>query len=39
MNAEQLKIIAEDSPREAATILSVHIRNVRYYSKEWRGRV
>jgi len=34
MNAEQLKIIAENSPREAAKILNVHISQVRYYKRK-----
>ena len=34
MNAEQLKIIAENSPREAAKILNIHIRNVRYHKQK-----
>ena len=38
MNAEQLKIIAENSPREAATILNIHIRNVRYYKQRMEGK-
>jgi transposase len=38
MNAEQLKIIAENSPRKAATILGVHIRTVRYYKQKMEGK-
>lgn len=38
MNAEQLKIIAENSPRKAATILGVHIRTVRYYKQRIEGK-
>lgn len=34
MNEEQLRIIAENSPREAAKILNVHIRQVRYYKEK-----
>ena len=38
MNEEQLKIIAENSPRKAATILGVHIRTVRYYKQKMEGK-
>ena len=38
MNAEQLKIIAENSPREAAKILNVHISQVRYYKRKMEGK-
>jgi hypothetical protein len=38
MNAEQLKIIAENSPREAAKILNIHIRNVRYHKQRMEGK-
>ncbi len=38
MNAEQLKIIEENSPREAATILGVHIRTVRYHKQRMEGK-
>ncbi len=38
MNSEQLKIIAENSPRKAATILGVHIRTVRYYKQRIEGK-
>ena len=38
MNAEQLKIIATHTPREAATILGVHIRTVRYYKQRIEGK-
>ena len=38
MNAEQLKIIATHTPREAATILGVHIRTVRYYKQKMEGK-
>ena len=38
MNAEQLKIIATHTPREAATILGVHIRNVRYHKQRMEGK-
>lgn len=34
MNEEQLRIIAEHSPREAAKILNVHIRQIRYYKEK-----
>lgn len=34
MNEEQLRIIAENSPREAAKILNVHISRVRYYRRK-----
>jgi|688.fasta_scaffold29134_17 transposase len=38
MNAEQLKIIAENSPRKAAAILGVHIREVRYHKQRMEGK-
>jgi DNA-binding CsgD family transcriptional regulator len=38
MNAEQLKIIAENSPRKAAAILGVHIRKVRYHKQRMEGK-
>ena len=38
MNEEQLKIIATHTPREAATILGVHIRNVRYHKQKMEGK-
>jgi DNA-binding CsgD family transcriptional regulator len=38
MNAEQLKIIATHTPREAATILGVHIRTVRYHKQRMEGK-
>ena len=38
MNSDQLKIIAENSPRKAATILGVHIRTVRYYKQRIEGK-
>ena len=38
MNAEQLKIIATHTPREAATILGVHIRTVRYHKRRMEGK-
>jgi transposase len=38
MNEEQLKIIAENSPRKAATILGVHIRTVRYHKQKMEGK-
>ena len=38
MNAEQLKIIATHTPREAATILGVHIRTVRYHKQKIEGK-
>jgi DNA-binding CsgD family transcriptional regulator len=38
MNAEQLKIIATHTPREAATILGVHIRTVRYHKQRIEGK-
>lgn len=38
MNAKQLKIIATHTPREAATILGVHIRTVRYHKQRMEGK-
>ena len=38
MNAKQLKIIATHTPREAATILGVHIRTVRYHKRRMEGK-
>ena len=38
MNAKQLKIIATHTPRQAATILGVHIRTVRYYKQRIEGK-
>jgi DNA-binding CsgD family transcriptional regulator len=38
MNAQQLKIIATHTPREAATILGVHIRTVRYHKQRMEGK-
>jgi transposase len=38
MNAEQLKTIATHTAREAATILGVHIRTVRYYKQKMEGK-
>jgi len=38
MNSEQLKIIAENSPREAAKILNTHIGQVRYHKRKMEGK-
>ena len=38
MNEKQLKIIATHTAREAATILGVHIRTVRYYKQKMEGK-
>ena len=38
MNEKQLKIIATHTPREAATILGVHIRTVRYHKQRMEGK-
>ena len=38
MNEKQLKIIATHTPREAATILGVHIRTVRYHKQRIEGK-